>query len=846
MQIKYKQNNIILMYKGHRISRIINSINNEDGQYVLTIRYVNEYGIEIFPTEMQILNNGDAYDMSFKINTVIDGFNFKEIQGPVLGVINENTEIVLIYETVPTNDNNKVIYEIPYISYGYWNPKPYNTEENIIPLYITDFYQKEYLENDTSLTFDLRVEVDGEVTWINNIPSGDYELNLGKLDTGMHYFTVQVVDEAGEESARLANDIWVIDEEHDIKESETYSITEQDLIDHNITINLDETATAEQMKNNRCGLSQLFLDIKNEGYRKCVLPKAIYRVNRTRRTLGDDGTATSIDKGDICIDIPSNFTVDMNQSTFKLHPYNDEEYGTIGSVENLIVRMKKCIDSHLINGTIEGDFAERSENGWASGNNGEHNNTFYFYGGKYNSLENIKIYQTTGYNVCTGQAGNLNGNVSLGALSDNVKLVDGEEVMAEGYCSSDYSDLSNATSKYIVCSVWLAMGGIKTQHWDIDFSFYDKDKRFIEKIRCYQYRRCRIPDGAQYIRTTFKGAADVISDISYHHMDVARYCEIKNCDWVDNRTCCAPFQFQHLYINKCNFTRSGQSITPCEIDLEDGWEQMQDFFLIDSHVLEHAGTATLIDNGGINHVIEKCTGWSNMLFRYKTNGITVRNNTECGCDVKTGWMTKNTVRIYDNELNSVSGSCVDDNHYLYDKMNYVYKNNICNLKNIEKFKPYWHMDNCEVNITGYQSNVTLDNSIIRIKSGDAYLNGNLIYNNCTFELYEGDSTTKFSFNVADAYRLWNTCIFNNPLNLSNHNAFNSGIFDNCVFNETIDICNEKPNVLGDLVFNNCIFNKQVTCKNKNESYIRFVNCVFIEGVAYGNTIAQSLCEFINE
>lgn len=840
MEIKYNQGNIKLLYKGYKTLRTIN-ITTGEGQYILSIQYINENGSEIFPTEVQTLDAGSEYDVSTRLETSIDGFQLKEVQGDVTGIITNNIEIVLIYEAIEEDIAMSVSYKIPYISYGYWNTKPYDTEEVVIPLYITDFYQKEYLQNDTSLRFKLRVELDGEITWIDDLPAGDYDLNLGVLEKGEHYFTVQVVDENDEESGRIANDIWVINaDEYGIKDSEIYTVTDDDLTTYNITMNLDDTATAEQMQNNRVGLSQLFLDIKDQGYKKCILLNGIYRVNRTIRM----GT---IEEGTTPIDIPSNFTVDMNQSTFKLHPYSDSEYGTVAKVENLMVRFKGCIDSHLINGILEGDFAERTENGWISGGNGEHNNTVYIYGGRYNSLENIKIYQTTGYNVCTGQNGDLNGSVSLGALTDNIQLIGGEEVEGEGYCTSDYSDLTNVTTNYIVCSVWLGFGGIKTGHWDVDINFYDENKVFIEKIRVYQYRRCRVPQNAQYLRITFKGLSSEVSGISIHHMDVARYCEFKNCEWVDNRTCCAPFQFQHLYINQCNFTRSGQSITPCEIDLEDGWEQMQDFFLIDSHVLEHVGTASFIDNGGINHVIEECTGWNYMKIVYRVNGVTIRNNTDCGCAVATGWMTKNTVRICDNQFNSVTGGTVDSSHYLYEEMNYKYKNNIFNLTSFENFKPYWHTEDCELNITGYQNNVTIDNSIIRIKSGTAYLNKDLIYNNCTFELYEGDTQTKFSFNALDAYRLYNNCTFNNSVNFANHSYFNSGVFRDCVFNNDVIIANSTATKsIGELAFINCKFNGVVTADNKKDSYIEFINCEFVEPIVYNNTQAESLCVFSDE
>lgn len=66
------------------------------------------------------------------------------------------------------------------------------------------------------------------------------------------------------------------------------------------------------MTNNRIGLTKLFADLQNQGYRKCILPSNCYF--RCKKTTGND---LEIRNG--AIQIPSNFTVDMNSSTFKLH-----------------------------------------------------------------------------------------------------------------------------------------------------------------------------------------------------------------------------------------------------------------------------------------------------------------------------------------------------------------------------------------------------------------------------------------------------------------------------------------------------------------------------------------------
>ena len=54
--------------------------------------------------------------------------------------------------------------------------------------------------------------------------------------------------------------------------------------------------------------------------------------------------------------------------------------------------------------------------------------------------------------------------------------------------------------------------------------------------------------------------------------------------------------------------------------------------------------------------------------------------------------------------------------------------------------------------------------------------------NCNFYNFDDINTEiRVSFNHADTYRLFKECSFNSPTWLSNHNNFNSGIFEDCIF-----------------------------------------------------------------
>ena len=83
------------------------------------------------------------------------------------------------------------------------------------------------------------------------------------------------------------------------------------------------------------------------------------------------------------------------------------------------------------------------------------------------------------------------------------------------------------------------------------------------------------------------------------------YYEIKNVNFIDTRTTAiAPDSCENVLIENCTFTRCGNSITPAAVDFEDGYCEMQDIYYRNNKVIEPAGTATVIDCGGFNHVYE--------------------------------------------------------------------------------------------------------------------------------------------------------------------------------------------------------------------------------------------------
>ena len=731
---------------------------------------------------------------------------------------------------------------IPYIYIEYYNPRPTTNDNIVIPIYFTDFYQREYYYNDKSLKFTLRYELDGEVNYIENLTSGVFNLELGHLSEGDHWYSVQVIDESGRESRRIFHDILVINEETYITPTNTYTITNNDL--NTYRINKENSTEETDMINNRVGLTRLFSDLKSQGYKKVILPIGTYRINRALRYGKlEDNTCP------ICI--PTDLTVDMNGSIFKLHPYDDREYGEKASMAagGLMVRMKNCHDSHLINGTIEGDYFERKEMIWddgsnaISGSNGEFNFGFEIQGGEFCSLENVTIKQITGYNVGAIQGGNK-GSGSLGEWTENTSIEKGVEIVKEGYVTSKLGALSEdiIKSKYIIASPWLMMGYLRGKYWDVDFHFYDINEIFIETIKVYQFTRCRIPNNAKYFRCTFKGTSDEMAELSIHCMDVVKYFECNNCHWIDNRTCANPAQAHFYSYNNCDFTRCGYNITPCVIDLEDGWEHQQDIFIRNCEIVERADTSTsdVIDCSGINHIYENNTNFRFDL-RYRINGITLRNNSLLEINIWVGFMTGNTIRICNNNISKLNLNQVEGNFFNYDKLKLKIKDNIINAPNIYTINNLYAIDSSIINFDSC-SDIHCTNCTISFKKWESYIGDNILFEDCTIQNYNDNKEIQCSFNKLNANRKFIRCIYKDPVIFYNHYYFNNGIWTKCIFESTLNIQPKFANNLGDIQFNNCIFKDIVTITiQSDDCYIIFNNCLFEKKPIfeqYGNANAR--------
>lgn len=720
---------------------------------------------------------------------------------------------------------------IPHVSIYNYKVLISTEEEAIVPVYITDYYQQEYAYKNESLRFTLRVQVDDNVRYIENLKAGDHNINLGRLSKGDHHFNFEVTDEQNRKSMRIFNELRVKNpDEFIITPAQTYTITDQDLTRHNIKKN--NSQVLEDMINCRVGLTALFKEIKDRGYKKCILPNGIYRVNKSDR----NGTGTETP-----IVLPSHLTIDMNGSTWKLHPYDDREYGGVGQVGNLLVKFDNCEEVSLTNGTLEGDYFERLEMIWEDGTNaiqglnGEGNNTVIFYGGKYNTLENMTIKQTTGY-VHGTWYGKEQILVHPQRFTDNIAInSNGEQYADESQeiSTCDYTDITKLLSNgYIATNIWLGYGGIRGRHWDYDINFYDENRSFIEGFKAQQHRRVKIPRGSKFVRVTLKTRATDAQNVVFHNQPSPRYCALKNIEAIDNRTCFAPAQFQHLLYENVNFTRSGQSITPCAIDFEDGWEQMQDFFMKNCNVIERSGTTSFIANSGINYVLEDCDNFC-LTWRGGVHGITVRNTSNCTIQYGFADKIKNTFRAYNNTR--LQTSWLEGN--IEKKEPVIFKNNEIidtALGSNQKTGMSYHYIECDMlncNFTDYcvvkNCNFTRNDN----NTKGLYIPDMRVYDS-NFYTHDKDVYYKFSFNKENAERSFNRCKFYCKTELADHNCFNSGTWNECNFYNKVKLWCNKDVEMGNIQFNKCVFEQEVEIDLRNNAKVQFNNCTFKGGIRY--------------
>lgn len=664
----------------------------------------------------------------------------------------------------------KVLKEVPIFNVKYYDPVLYSGDELILPYYVTDYEQQEYLDFKAGKIFYVEFSIDGVKVASDYVTAGEHKISLGHItELGVHEIEITTVDVETKISA-FKQILQVYCKER--KEPVIYTMTESDLTTYNLT-NVD-TSDETLMTKNIDGLNQIITEKKNGGYDVLKLYPGQYNVN-PRNTR------------DRAICVPTQFTLDLNGSKIK-HKYT----GT--GAASLIMKIDtSAIDSHIINGKIEGDYDEHDvtvvgpESAAGSGIEGEGYNSVSM-GGAFCSLEDVEVSWVTGYSICSGGFTScLSKTYPYGKNYTNTMITKtGEEIDSEDLITTEYCDISNIVNSgfpYILFNVYLAYGGIYGYTDNTFISFYDKDKKFISRVKSCQYKLCKIPENSYYARATLYYDKEKITDIynapRFHGIKYlpTSYSKIRNVYSHDTRTVAmATGMFNHLLVEDCKFERCGYRVTPGPIDIEDGSYYSSNYYFFNNTVSERVGTFDIIFTHGSNIWMEN-TNFSP--YARGCNSLHLKNLI-CDAGVQ---ITKTDFRHkYHRILDSSFKSGIS------------FMNNGVNTKDITMKELVY---NCIVNSVSSSSKITILDRCTN--DNKLYCGGNATIRNSTYNLIKNPNVT--NSDIFPNMYFENTRIVNNDESEYYTFRCNNSKFINCIIGNKVTF---STSIAGTgIIFNKC-------------------------------------------
>ena len=362
--------------------------------------------------------------------------------------------------------------------------------------------------------------------------------------------------------------------------------------------------------------------------------------------------------------IPSNFTLDMNGATIKLNQFTGDKA--------LMITLNNTFDSHVINGTIEGDYYSHD---YANSPNNSEWVMGISIGGeaKYSSFENLVVKDITGYGGGNGIAKSRDESLyytytNPTSIGDSFKLGDidiktGKLIESTNRTTSDFISIEGYDGiGYLSVSRYLGYQGNSCNTWNMIAHFYDGEQKYISSVDSYFYRRIGVPDGSKYMKVTILEES-YPTDLSVQYFMVPTHCSFKNIKFENNRCVgLAQSAMKDMLVEKCEFTKCGQSSAKCAYDAEDGWDMMQDvtFRKLNFHDNPNNDFLTC---AGHNFVIEAMVD-GKVHFWERTNSYVVRdcNNLTSASLGHTSRKRSGYVRFYNNTINgNISIGAAEEN-----------------------------------------------------------------------------------------------------------------------------------------------------------------------------------------
>lgn len=177
--------------------------------------------------------------------------------------------------------------------------------------------------------------------------------------------------------------------------------------------------------------------------------------------------------------------------------------------------------------------------------------------------------------------------------------------------------------------------------------FFDRDNRFLEKKQCLQYRKVEVPAAAGFAHFEFNQPG--ISDKPAHEASSDWLVRINNFTpptdvhfhhnlLAENRRLGMANMGQRWLIEENRFERNGGTPPAFGIDLEDGWELMQDVVIRKNSFKDNVA-GDLVICAGSELLVEDNDFQKSVVFHGRPYNYTVRNNRFNGGSVNYGTRT---------------------------------------------------------------------------------------------------------------------------------------------------------------------------------------------------------------
>jgi hypothetical protein len=403
------------------------------------------------------------------------------------------------------------------------------------------------------------------------------------------------------------------------------------------------------------GLNAALQHAKTLNANRIIFPKGVYLVSATDPIV--------IDHQDTVID--------LNGATLQIAVNGEVRYGIVEFVDG-------AENVRLTNGTLRGD---KDAHDYSS-NNGNHEwgHGLIFHGGRNLEADQLTLTNATGDGANSRFSGartrpellaNIAHSVYKQHLEQGAFSSDGRKIdSTERTRSIEAFDLSkcNGEFEFGYSTGYLGYPFIRGRVYRA--YFYDPHMNFLEMKRCLQFRKTDVPQNAKFVhlefnqpdipdepfhagagRGTFVGRISNFKgpvDIHFHHNKL-----------IGNRRLGLGYCGGRRWLIEDNlFADNGGTAPGYGVDLEDGWEFMQDVVIRNNRFQDnHRGD--LVICAGSELLIEGNTFEHNVAVHARPHNYTFRNNKFQGGHV--GYKTRTGVaRIHDNTYENCTLSITFD------------------------------------------------------------------------------------------------------------------------------------------------------------------------------------------